>query len=364
MTGHVRVFAAPARYVQGPGALDLLADVVRPYAGAVFVVTDALVRGLHGDRIGRGIGERAVFAELDGEITYRAVDDLAALAPADTGVVVAIGGGKCLDAGKAVSARLGTPVVTVPSIASNDSPASAAIAMYDDNHVMVSVDRLARHPDVVLVDTELIAQAPVEFLRCGIGDAISKKFEADACRAGTGMTPVGGRPLLSAAAIADACYRTIRDHGVAALTACAAHEVTDDLEAVVEAVILMSGLGFENGGLSVAHALTRGLVSARGAAAGPHGRHVAWGLLVQLAAEGRLDREVAAMGEILRSLGLPVQLADLGMAAPRAEEIDAIAKLTMAAPHVLNMPAPVTAAAIAAAIRHVEALSLSADSPR
>ena len=357
MTGPMRVFAAPARYVQGPGALDLLGEIVGPYEGAVLVVTDAVVRALLGDRIVRGVGARAAFAELDGEITYHAVEALTSRAPADTGIVVGIGGGKCLDAGKAVSARLGTPVVTVPSIASNDSPASAAIAMYDDQHVMVSVDRLARHPDVVLVDTELIAQAPVEFLRCGIGDAISKKFEADACRAGTGVTPVGGRPLLSGAAIADACYRTIQAHGVAALASCAADEVTDDLEAVVEAVILMSGLGFENGGLSVAHALTRGLVTARGAAAAPHGRHVAWGLLVQLAAERWPDRDLLDLGDLLQSLGLPVQLADLGMPAPTAAEIDTIAQRTMKAPHVLNMPAPIDDAAIAAAIRGVEALS-------
>ncbi len=33
----------------------------------------------------------------------------------------------------------------------------------------------------VLVDSEWIARAPARFLSAGIGDAVAKKFEADAC---------------------------------------------------------------------------------------------------------------------------------------------------------------------------------------
>ncbi|WP_375474751.1 glycerol dehydrogenase [uncultured Jatrophihabitans sp.] len=358
----VRVFAAPGRYVQGPGALDLLGELLRPYGDRPFIVWDAPVRRLLAARLARvfaAAGLRPVLAELPGEITYSAVEELLDARGADADqVCVGIGGGKVLDAAKAVALRVGAPVVTVPSIASNDSPASGAVAMYDDDHVMISVDRLPRHPDLVLVDTRLVAEAPVEFLRCGIGDAIAKKFEADACAAGTGSTPVGGRPLRTAGAIADACYRTIAAHGVAALAACAGDQVTEELEAVVEAVVLMSGLGFENGGLSLAHGLTRGLVRARGASRAAHGRHVAWGLLVQLAAEGRPAGELAALIELHGRLGLPTSLAELGMPDPTGAEIGALAELTMAAPHVRNMPAPVDAAQIATAIRQVEELAV------
>ena len=53
-------------------------------------------------------------------------------------------------------------------------------------------------------------------------------------------------------------------------------------DAVVEANILMSGLGFENGGLGLAHAMTRGLVRTPVVDQCLHGFHVAYGLLVQL----------------------------------------------------------------------------------
>ncbi|MCW2658179.1 MAG: hypothetical protein JWR06_2372 [Jatrophihabitans sp.] len=361
MSAAARVFAGPLRYVQGPGVLDRLGELLAPFGPRPFVVTDPVVRSMLGSRLEQSLaaaGLKPVFGTLDGEITYAAVEVLLGVLDGEVAdVVVGVGGGKALDAAKAVALRTGLPVVTVPSIASNDSPASGAVAMYDEAHVMISVDRLPRHPAIVLVDTELIARAPADFLRAGIGDAISKKFEADGCWAGTGAIPVGGRPLRTGRAIADACYRTIRAHGVAALEACAQDRVTDDLEAVVEAVILMSGLGFENGGLSLAHALTRGLVRARGAATAAHGRHVAWGLLVQLAAEGRPDDELLDLIGFLHSLDLPTNLGELGMANPTSVEIEAMGELTMTAPHVLNLAVPIDAASVAAAIDRVETLA-------
>ena len=66
--------------------------------------------------------------------------------------------------------------------------------------------------------------------------------------------------------------------------------MTEDLEALVEAVVLLSGMGFENGGLSLAHSLTRGLMRARGARDALHGQHVAWATLVQRVAERAAGR--------------------------------------------------------------------------
>lgn len=352
------MFAGPLRYVQGPGVLDRLGAVVAPYGVRPIVVTDPFVRDLLGERVVRiltGAGLRPEVRLLTGEITAAAADAIAAsVRDLGAGVVVGVGGGKSLDAAKAVSIRLGLPVVTVPSVASNDSPTSSAVAMYDDAHLLVSVDAMPANPHVVLVDTELIAAAPVEFLRAGVGDAVAKRFEAAACRAGTGLTTLGTRPLHIGSAIADACYAVIREHGVAGLAACARDEVDDSLETLVEAVVLLSGLGFENGGLSLAHSLTRGLMRARGARESLHGQQVAWATLVQLIAEGAPAEQVAELRDFLRQVQLPTSLAGLGMAAPTSEEIRGIARATMAAPHLANLAVPVTEDVVVAAIRAVE----------
>lgn len=358
--GTLRVFGAPSRYVQGPGALDSLCDLARPFGTRPLVIGDGPVMGMLGSRLVSLFdvdGFDARFGTLTGEMTRQTI---AALADGDAArssdMVIGVGGGKSLDAAKGVAVLLDLPVFTVPTIASNDSPTSAAIAVYDNHHVMVAVDRMARNPEVVVVDTDLIASAPVRFLRAGIGDAISKKFEAEACLAGTGVTPFGTRPLSTAIAIADCCYRTILAHGEAGVAACEANQPTADLEAVVEATILMSGLGFENGGLSLAHSLTRGLVKARGAKNAIHGDHIAWSLLVHLAAEERDDAMLLELIDFYRRIGLPARLAELGMDEPTDTDIDQIADLTMTAPHLRNFAKPLNRDLVARAIRRVEAL--------
>jgi glycerol dehydrogenase len=361
MTDLCRIFGAPHRYIQGPNALDELGRVAAAFGPTPVVVADDFIQERMGSRIEailKNAGLAPIILAFGGEITYAAIDALqASLNGAAPCVAIGIGGGKSLDAAKALALKLGIDVITVPTIASNDSPTSASIAMYDEHHVMVSVDRLKRSPGAVIVDTMLIAAAPVAFLRAGIGDAISKKFEADGCLAGTGRTPFGTRPLLTGIVIADACYRTLRENAAAALRSIAEGTIDGTVEATIEAVILMSGLGFENGGLSLSHSLTRGLVKARGAKDAIHGQHVAWGVLVQLSAEGRADDKIRDLIGFHREIGLACRLGDLGMTDPTESEITEIACWTMTAPHLANLAKSVNAQSIAAAIGHVETLA-------
>lgn len=356
----LRCFAGPLLYVQGPGALDRLGSVAAPYGPRPAVIMDELVLKLLGDRVATGLGAVGLTPHvriLDGEITAEVADQIAdSLRDVAPGVVIGVGGGKSLDAAKAVALRLEIPVITVPSVASNDSPTSRAVAMYDDQHRLASVDHLPANPHAVIVDTSVIAAAPEHFLRAGIGDAISKRFEAAGCSAGTGLTTLGSRPLRVGEAIARAAYDAVRAHGVAGIAACQRGEVTEDLEALVEAVVLLSGLGFENGGLSLAHSLTRGLMQARGACHALHGYHVAWATLVHCAAADVPTDEWQELRAFLQSIGLPTDLPGLGMDSPTLAEIREIARISMTAPHLANLARAVTEDEIVAAILVVEAV--------
>ena len=79
--------------------------------------------------------------------------------------------------------------------------------------------------------------------------------------------------------------------------------------------MLLSGVGFESGGLSLAHALIRGLTAVPTMASMLHGELVAFGTLVQLMVEERDDVEVAELLELLCAVNLPVTFAQLGQAA-------------------------------------------------
>jgi glycerol dehydrogenase len=349
----MRIFTATPRYIQGPGALALAGKEALRLGSRPAIVIDAMVRPLVEVALLSGFPAAPGMAEFSGEITDAAIARLgAALGEAD--VIVAVGGGKALDAGKGVAFIRQCPVITVPTIASTDGPASSGIAVYDDTHRLIRVDQLPVNPAAVIVDSRVIANAPVRFLRAGIGDAIAKKFEAESCAAGGGRTKNGTRPSPTGLALADTAYKVLRAHAVAGVEAACRHDVTEDLEATIEAAVLLSALGFENGGLSIAHSMTRGLTALRAAKDRLHGEQVAYGTMMQLAVEARGGGELADMAAFLRAVGLPATLRELGVDCLTKEEIPEIAAAVMNSPHIGNLAHTVTQVSLETAIARVE----------
>ena len=356
-SAELRVFSSASRYIQGPGALDSLGRYVGYLGGRAVAFIDAFMHPILADRVSRALSEVGIESRvvpIEGEVTVPYIANLtgnnAAFRPQ---FIIGVGGGKAIDTSKGVARSLGVPIVTVPTIASNDSPASRVIAVYDDDHRLAEVVPMDSNPALVVVDSEVILDAPAKFLAAGIGDAISKRFEAEACRLAVGLTPQGTRSLQVARLIADGTYEVLRTHGPAAMAAANRGELTEDYEHTLEAVILLSGLAFENGGLSIAHAVTRGLMAISETSAHLHGEHVAYGLLVQLALAAEADEVLDDHAEFLRSIGLPDSLHALGCE-PTASVLDIIVSAALSAPHIVNFPEPVDAGSLTDAILRVE----------
>jgi glycerol dehydrogenase len=357
----IRIFGAPGRYVQGPGAIERLGTVAAEFGQRVLVVADAAVLARYRDRIEAPLtAAKLAFtvAPFWGECTAVAIDALAAAArAAEAQVVIAAGGGKAIDAAKGAAILTGTRLVIVPTIASNDSPTSRLSIVYDDEHVLREVRRLQSNPDVVLVDTSIIIAAPERFFVSGIGDAISKKFEGAQCFESGGDNFYGARPPWIALTLADACFDALLTHAEGALAALRRGVPDEAFERTVEATILLSGLAFENAGLSIAHSIIRGLSAVPQMSGALHGEEVAYGLLVQLVLEGRDPAYLANLMDFYGRTGLPRKLHDLGFTGDPASVAQRIADVTWErAPYVRNLVAPVDAARIHQAILAVEAL--------
>ena len=358
----IRAFGGPRLYLQGPGAMREVGPVVSGIARQAALVGDADVLARYGatlDATLRAAGVTVGQAALRGEVSDAAVSALDVALPPGAGCVIGLGGGRSIDAAKAVAQRRELPVVTVPTAASNDSPTSRIFVMYREDGALDRVERLARHPEAVIVDTAILVQAPPALLRAGIGDGLTKRFEAEGCAAVDGITPLGTRPLRTGGAIAAQGFATLLEHAPQALADAAAGRLTPAFEAVVEAVILMSGLGFENGGLSLAHSLTRGFTREPAVHRVPHGEQVAFGLLVQLHLTPGADAMLHRLLPFCAELGLPTRLAGIGLARDDVAALDRIAAATLTAPHITHLPGPpLTAAAIRDAMLAVDALAV------
>jgi glycerol dehydrogenase len=272
-------------------------------------------------------------------------------------VIVGAGGGKVLDAARAVACELQLPVVNCPTAASSDAPCSALSVVYSENGEFETYLFYKRNPDLVLVDTAVVAKAPPRLLSSGMGDALATWFEAKTVIDARKSNQVGGATTISAQALAKLCYETLLADGRAALTAVEHGLVTPALERIVEANTLLSGLGFESGGLAIAHSVHNGLTTVDETHAFMHGEKVAFGLIVQLIAEGKSQSVIDQVLDFSHSVNLPITLQEVGLKHPSFDVAMQIAERSVAEGETAhNEPFVVTAPMIADAILAADAI--------
>ncbi|MFA7232184.1 MAG: glycerol dehydrogenase [Victivallaceae bacterium] len=229
-------------------------------------------------------------------------------------VLVGMGGGKVIDTSKIAADRANIPVIIVPTIASTDAPCSGCAVLYSDHGVFQSVYYQKMNPSAVLVDENIIANAPTRFLVSGMGDALATWFEADSCRRTQSVNECGGLSTCAGLHIAKLCYDTLLEYGAYAKIACDNHVITPALSRIIEANILLSGIGFESGGLAAAHSIHNGLTALEPTHTFFHGEKVAFGVLVGLQLNDAQPAESDAVFSFCEKISLPTTLAELGLA--------------------------------------------------
>lgn len=320
-----RTFASPARYVQEAGGLAEIGRLTMQHGDSALVVADGDVWDIVGDSIQSSFDEvtgEFQHARFGGECTTDEITRLAEVA-SESGVevVVGVGGGKTIDTAKSVCVRTGVSLGSVPTVASTDSPTSSLSIVYGKDGAWETVEQHGFHPEFVLVDSQIIARAPTRWFISGIGDALATWYEAKTTWESGGTTVFGGRPTYTGRALAETCHRLLREHAEGAVSAVKADVVTESVEAVTEAIILLSGLGFENGGLAAAHAVHDGLTSLPAASRATHGEKVMIGLLTQLVLEGKSDDTILDLMSFANTVGLPVSLTGIGVTSPTREDL-------------------------------------------
>ncbi len=247
--------------------------------------------------------------------------------------IINCGGGKTIDTGRAAATGSATNVqkdppefipkfgagvacINVPTVAATDGSTSASALVYTDKGTVEALMKFPTNPTMVFVDTAVIAKSPIRLLVAGMGDALNTHFEAD-MNYRTASPSIGTRALstITGRALAKLCLDILLEFGLQARKEAEAGIPGPGLEAVVEATVLLSGLGFENCGLSAAHAVAHGFdhVTEFFERHPFHGEQSGFGTLVQLILEGRSPQFLDKIFGFCKAVGLPTTLEELGL---------------------------------------------------
>lgn len=303
----------PGKYIQGFGAMGELPALVKLLGERGLILASPSVKKTILPQCGQDV--RTMASELfGGECCESEVNRMARIiTERRVDVLIGMGGGKTIDTAKIAADRANIPVIIIPTIASTDAPCSGCAVLYADNGIFESTSYQKTNPAAVLVDTGIIAAAPARFLVAGMGDALATWFEARSCQRTQSPNECGGLCTHVGLHIAQFCYETLLAYGPAAKMAAERHLVSPALEHIVEANILLSGLGFESAGLAAAHAIHNGLTVLPETHAFYHGEKVAFGVLAGLQLTDASVDETATVYSFCQEIGLPTTLADIGL---------------------------------------------------
>ena len=322
-----------AKYVQGKDAYKDIAKHAKPLSDGFCVLVDPFMMNIVKGTLEKSFSEADIqyqFIEFGGESSQKEVDRVAQIV-VDSGLkgIMGVGGGKTLDTAKIVANKLNLPMISSPTSASSDAPCSGMAVVYSDDGVVDHYEMFSHNPELVYIDSQVVANGPSRLLVAGIGDALATFYEGRCNLRSYHENHVGGRNSLTSQACAKLCLDTIFAKGYEAKIACDKHVVTEALENIIEANTYLSGF-FESCGGGGAHSVHNGLTILPETHKYYHGEKVAFGTIVLMVLENDSYEEINEVIKFCKKIGLPTCLKDLDVIEDVENKMRQVAKLALA----------------------------------
>lgn len=350
----------PAQVLRGPGVLSQIGEICSLLGQRAMVIGGHQALAAVGDKINHyleGAAVTVVGSEwFGGETSEGNILRLAKQVEAlSADIIISIGGGKSLDTGKAVGVITRVPVVTVPTIAATCAAVTPLTVRYFDDGHFRDLYPLPQAPASVIIDSDLLAKAPLRWLAAGLGDTLAKWYEFRAISSHQSELTGVAR---SSSANSRICYDLIATYGGAACDTVRAGQASAELDQVLDAIFMFAGLtSLMSSGAhaAAAHAIYEGFTVCDKTREFGHGLLVGLGNLCLLALENRSDEELREAVLLSHACAVPLRLSEI--ASLTAEELEAIVQASLHAPDMHNMPHPVTAESLYAAFARVESMA-------
>ena len=253
------------------------------------------------------------FLWFGGNATHKNINNLLANSAVKTAdMIFAVGGGRAVDTAKAVADKLEKPVFTFPTIASNCAPVTSLCILYNEDGSFGEFYMGKRPAIHSFINTSIIVKAPIMYFRAGIGDALSKQYEAEFNARKDELNHSNELGLQ----ISRNCSRQLLKYGIAALADAKAQTSSTAFAETAATIIVNTGLvsvlvdNCYNS--SLAHAAYISRTQLADCESHMHGEIVDYGVLFLLTLDGQLD-ERNKVYAFNKKAGLPVCLNDIGV---------------------------------------------------
>ncbi len=245
--------------------------------------------------------------------------------------IIAIGGGKVLDAGKFLGDSLSIPVITIPLSASTCAGWTALSNIYSFNGQFIEDVELKSCPKILVLDHGFIKTAPKRTLASGIADALAKWYES--CLTSSKVKDGFVQQSIQIS-------RVLRDQllidGESAYHNQSVNNIAwcNVIEGCSLTAGLIGGIGGQKCRTAAAHALHNAITQIDVANKSLHGEIVGVGILLQLRLEETKNNNLLANQTIkqllvlMKKLNLPTTISQLGINVFENDNLQKIAEFT------------------------------------
>ncbi len=319
---------SPGIYVNEPGALKKLPELINEFVlKSPVILTDQTVLKIIPQYLPTDFLNHYPVEIFNGSCEFAEIDRLTERLKTADGII-AFGGGQLMDTAKIVSDRLSIVLINVQTVPSNCAAFTTKSIVYSPTHEMIASIREKKPVDAVVLEPELLKNAPLEYLRSGIGDTLAKYYEIRRRLTDDKMNSLS---LSLARDMIERCREEmLKVNDPRSLNGL-------DLQNFIDTIFLLASLvdGFADlDGRSVAaHTFYNAYVKIIGPQRFTYGEIVALGNLFQVTLENDIEliKEIRAY---YPRVDLPLSLADLGIT--QADQLDALAEY-MAKPDNIRM---------------------------
>ena len=351
--------AAPAQYVNEKGILKKAGAYVSEWGERVLISGGVRALKAAEKDLTESLDQHGIYWQKNifkGEVSQSNIDlikEEAEKMKAD--LIIGVGGGKAIDTAKAAAEDLRLPVSAVPTIAATCAAGSAFAVVYTEDGQFERDYFMTQNPRLVMVDPQIIAEAPAKYLKSGILDSLAKWYEGQAVASGIDNPSL---ETVVAMNLAEILYDKMRNEAIKAVKQCENNELGLELKEVIDLNIylttIIQSLGQNTSRGAAAHAIHNGMTALAESHELLHGLKVGYGIIVQLYLEEKPQDYIDDVINYFNQLGLIPSFKGLGLSLTE-ENMKKTASKSVNDTVMLKMPMKVTEAMIVEAMKRAEA---------